>query len=163
MADRMNKNCYVLGRGSVFRMVDQVTESQNGMSDGEVLSGRPGIVVLSPSLQVLHMNRQAQILIRDMASTALEVKQLNDRTHVLPPVLIHLAGEIPRVLRRPHERSEKGLLEIRHAANWSDTPVSIRGVGVPNGHEVEHARIVLFLTETSTDPLENHQSLGDEH
>jgi len=72
MADRMNKNCYVLGRGSVFRMVDQVTESQNGMSDGEVLSGRPGIVVLSPSLQVLHMNRQAQILIRDMASTVLE-------------------------------------------------------------------------------------------
>lgn len=64
MADRMNKNCYVLGRGSVFRMVDQVTESQNGMSDGEVLSGRPGIVVLSPSLQVLHMNRQAQILIQ---------------------------------------------------------------------------------------------------
>jgi hypothetical protein len=133
------------------------------MSDGEVLSGRPGIVVLSPSLQVLHVNRQAQILIRDLASTALEVKQLNDRTHVLPPMLINLAGEILRVLRSRHERNEKGLLEIRHAANWSDKPVFIRGVGVPNGHGVEHARIVFSLTETSTDPLENHQSLGDEH
>jgi hypothetical protein len=40
-------------------MVDQVKESQNDMSSGRVLSGSPGIVVLSPSLQVLHMNRQA--------------------------------------------------------------------------------------------------------
>jgi hypothetical protein len=144
-------------------MLEQVKEFQNGMSNGEVLSGRPGIVVLSPSLQVLHMNRQAQILIRDVVPTALEVKQLNDRTHVLPPVFINLAGEILRVLRSRHERSEKGLLEIRHAANWSDRPVFVRGVGVPNGHGVEHARIVLFLTETSTDPLESHQSLGNEH
>mgnify|MGYP001467937719 CR=1 FL=1 len=42
-------------------MVDQVPESQSDMSSGEVLSGRPGTVVLSPWLEVLYMNRQAAL------------------------------------------------------------------------------------------------------
>lgn len=39
-----------------FSMVDQEEEIQNDISSGTVLSRRPGIVVLSPSVQVLHMN-----------------------------------------------------------------------------------------------------------
>lgn len=146
-----------------FSMVDQVEDPQNDISSGTVLSRGPGIVVLSPSMQVLHMNRQAHVLIRDLAPTTPETQQSNHRTEILPPVLINLAGEILSVLRSRHERSEKGLLVIRYAADWSDKPVFIRGVGVPNGHGVEHARIVFFLTEASTDPLENHQSLGNEY
>jgi hypothetical protein len=38
--------------------------------------------------------------------------------------------------------------------------VFIRGVGVPNGHGVDHARIVLILTGTSATHSENRQSLG---
>ena len=141
-------------------MVDQVKESQNDMSNGKVLSGSPGIVVLSPSLQVLHMNRQAHLLISDLVPTTPEAHRPNNRTGVLPPALINLAGEIIRVLRSRHERSEKGQFEIWHVANGFGKSVSIRGVGVPNGHGEEHARIVLLLTGASANYLENHRSPG---
>jgi hypothetical protein len=55
--------------------------------------------------------------------------------------------------------SKQGQFEIRHFAKGSGKPVSIRGVGVPNGHGVEHARIVLVLTEASANHTENHQNL----
>lgn len=139
-------------------MVDQGKEPQSGMSNGKVLSGGPGIVVLSPSLQILHMNRQAHLLISDLAPITPEAQQPNHRTDILHPVLINLAGEILRVLRSHHEMSEKGQFEIRHAFNGSGKPVCIRGMGLPNGQGVEHARIVLVLTGTSVNHSENHES-----
>ena len=141
-------------------MVDQGKEPQSNMSSGKVLLGRPGIVVLSPSLEVLHMNRQAHLLISDLVPTTPEAQQPNHRADLLPPALINLAGEILGMLRRRHEMSEKGEFEIRHSANESGKPVCIRGVGVPNGHGVESARIVLVLTGTSANHSEHHQSLG---
>ncbi len=140
-------------------MVDQVKESQNGMSNGKVLYGSPGIgiVVLSPSLQILHMNRQAQILISDLVPTTPETQQRNHRSDVLPPALVNLSREILRVLRKRHKMSEKGQFEIRHVTNGSGKPVSIRGMGVPNGQGVEHARIVLLLTGTSANYSEPYQ------
>jgi hypothetical protein len=141
-------------------MVDQVKESQSNMSRGTVLSGGPGIVVLSPSMKILHLNRQARFLINGLASTTSEAQQPNNRTDILPPVLINLAGEILSVLRSRHEMKAKGQFEIRHSVNENGLPVSIRGVGVPNGHGVEQARILLVLTETSADHSENHRSLG---
>ena len=141
-------------------MVDQVPEVQSDIGSGEVLSRGPGIVVLSPSLQVLHMNRQAIKLASLLGSAEPKGQQPNDPTMVLPQPLTDLAGEIHRVLRSRHEMSEKGQFEIRHSANWSGKPVSILGVGVPNGHGVEHARIVLVLTEASANHSENHQNHG---
>jgi hypothetical protein len=130
-------------------MADQVEESQKEISSGEVLCGGPGIVVLSPLLEVMYMNRQAHVLISDLVLTTPAPQQPNNRTGVLPPALINLAGEILSVLRSRHEMSVKGQFEIRHAVNGSGKPVSVRGVGVPNGQGVEHARILLFLTGTS--------------
>lgn len=138
-------------------MVDQVKESQSNMSSGRVLSEGPGIVVLSPSLQVLHLNSQALILIRSLMPTTPGVQQPNDQTHVLPPALITLVGVVLNALRSSHTMSEKGLIEIRHSVNETGQPVSIRGVGVPNGHGVEQARIVLLLTGMSGDRSENPQ------
>jgi hypothetical protein len=140
-----------------IRMGDQVKVSQHDMSSGKVLSDGPGIVVLAPSMQILHLNRQAQSLIGDLASATPEAQQPNHRMDVLPPVLINLAGEILSVLRSRHEMSEKGQFEIRHCANGLGRPVFIRGVGVPNGQGVAHARIVLLLTGMSGDRSENPQ------
>ena len=123
-------------------MVDQVKEPQNDISNGKVLSGSPGIVVLTPSLQILHMNDQAQILISDMVpSTTPAAQQPNNRTEILPPALITLSREIIKVLRRRHERSEEGQFEIRYVADESGKPVFIRGMGVPNRGGIGHARI----------------------
>jgi hypothetical protein len=127
-------------------MVDQVKESQKEISSGEVLFGGPGIVVLSPLLEVMYMNRQAHVLFSELVPTTQAAQQPNNRTDILPPALINLAGEILSVLRSRHEMSEKGQFEMRHSVNGSGKPVSIRGVGVPSGQGVEHSRIVLLLT-----------------
>ena len=142
-------------------MGDQGKESQSDMSSGKVLLGRPGIVVLSPSLEVLHINRQAHLLICDLVPTPPKAQHPNHRTDVLPPALINLAGEILSVLRSRHEINEKRQFEIRHSTNETGKPVFIRGVGVPNGQGVDHARIVFVLTGTSANHSENRQSLGN--
>lgn len=116
-------------------------------------------MVLSPSLQILHMNRQAQILISDLVPITSETQQPNHRSDILPPALVNLSREILSVLRSSHERSEKGQCVIQHSAHGSGKPVSIRGMGVPNGQGVEHARIVLFLTGTSANYSESYQML----
>lgn len=141
-------------------MVDQGKKSQSDMSSGQVLFGRPGIVVLSPSLEVLHINRQAHLLICDLGPTTPEAQHPNHRTDGLPPALINLACEILKVLRSRHEINEKGQFEIRHSTNETGKPVFIRGVGVSNGQGVDQARIVLVLTGTSANHSENRQSLG---
>jgi hypothetical protein len=142
-------------------MADQGKESQSDMSSGKVLLGSPGIVVLSPSLEVLHINRQAHLLICDLVPTTPEAQHPNHRMDVLPPALINLAGEILSGLRSRYEINEKGQFEIRHSTNETGKPVFIRGVGLPNGHGVDHARIVFVLTGTSANHAENLHSLGN--
>ena len=137
-------------------MVDQVKATQNDMISGKVLSREPGIVVFSPSLEVLYLNCHAQFLFTNLDSAIPEAQQANYRTGAFPPALINLAGEIIRVLRSRHEMGEKGELEIRRSANGFGKSVRIRGLGVPNGHGIEHARIVLVLTEVNASHSENH-------
>jgi hypothetical protein len=141
-------------------MVDQETAAQNDMISRQVLSGGPGIVLLSPSLQILHMNRQARLLISDLAPTTPEAQYPNHRAERFPPAPINSAVELVRMLRRRHEMGEKGLLEIRRSASGSGNLVRIRGVGVPNEHVKEHAYIVLVLTEVSASRSEDHQRSG---
>lgn len=90
-----------------------------------------------PSLQILYMNRQARVLINDLVPTTSTAQQPNNRMDILPPALINLTGEIISALRSSHPMSEKGLIAIRHSVNETGQPVSIRGVGVSNGHGIE--------------------------
>ncbi|HKO30741.1 MAG TPA: hypothetical protein VJU54_06360 [Nitrospiraceae bacterium] len=128
------------------------------MSNGKVLSGGPGIVVLSHVLEVLHINRQAIKLAGLLGRVQANGQLANKATGILPPPLTDLAGKIISLLQSRHERSEKGQIEIRHSANGSDKPVHVRGVGVPDRDGIACARIVLILTEASANDSENHQN-----
>jgi len=143
-----------------YPMIDQATVAQPDVISGQVLSGGKGIVVLSSSLEILHMNRQARLLISDLAPTTPEAQYPNHRAERFPPAPINSAVELVRVLRRRHEMGEKGLLEIRRSASGSGNLVRIRGVGVPNEHVKKHAYIVLVLTEVSASRSEDHQRSG---
>jgi hypothetical protein len=144
-------------RGTVFILVNYMKEFQSEMSNGNVLSRGPGIVVLSHSMEVLHMNRQAIKLARLLGSDDMNGQPSSYATGVLPPSLTDLAREILSVLRSRHERSDKGEFEILQSANESGKPVRIRGVGVPNREGIKHVRIVLVLTETSDIHSENQK------
>ena len=114
-------------------------------------------MVLSPSLQVLYMDRQAQILISDLVPTTPEAQQSNDQTHVLPPALMTLAGVILNALRSCHKMSEKGLIEIRDVADSPSNQVLIRGIGLPSPNGLQDSRIVIVLTEMSVNRVKTDQ------
>jgi len=138
-------------------MVDQVEESQQCPSSGTVLSGGPGIVVLSPSLEVLHMNRQAIKLAGMLDPAEPRGQELNHSTSVLTPPLTNLAGEILNALRRYNETTGKGQCEIRHIADNLGKRVLIRGIGVPSVNGMRDSRVVLVLAEMSAISEKTHR------
>jgi hypothetical protein len=145
----------------LFNIVHRVKECQGDKSNGKVLSGGPGIVVLSHVLEVLHINRQAVKLASLLGPAQRDGHLPNHATWILPPPLTDLADKILSMLRSRHDWSESGQVEIRQSANESDTPVDIRGVGVPDGHGAAHARIVFILTETRANHSENQDGNGN--
>jgi hypothetical protein len=132
-------------------MVDQEEESQHSLSRGAVLSGGPGIVVLSSSLHILHMNRQAIKLAAMLGSAEHRVQELNNPLGVLIQPLIKLAGTILDGLRRSNETTDTGRSELRHAVDNLGQRVLIRGIGVPSANGLQGSRIVLVLSEISAD------------
>lgn len=136
-------------------MLDRANTLQDDLSGGKALLGSPGIVVLSPSLQMLHINRQAISLAGMLGSAEARDRASNHPVGILPSVLTNLAGEILRMLRSRKDMSDQEQFEMRYEADNSGSPILIRGVGVPNRHGVQHARIVLLLTKAHTNHLEN--------
>ena len=139
-------------------MVDQEKEAQHSLSRGAVLSGGPGIVVLSPSLEVLHMNRQALKLAGMLGTAEPRGQELNHSTSVLTPPLTNLAGEVLNALRRANETTDKGQFEIRHVAGNLGKRVQMRGIGVPSVNGLRDSRIVLVLAEMGAGSEEAHRA-----
>jgi hypothetical protein len=132
-------------------MADQEEESQHSLSRGAVLSGGSGIVVLSSSLHILHMNRQAIKLAAMLGSAGHRVQEVNYPLGVLIQPLIELAGTILDGLRRSHETTDTGRSELSHAVDNLGQRVLIRGIGVPSANGLQDWRIVLLLSEISVD------------
>ena len=132
-------------------MVDQEEESQHSLSRGAVSSGGPGIVVLSSSLHILHMNRKAIKLVAMLGSAEHRVQELNYSLGALIQPLIKLAGPILDGLLRSNETTDTGRSELRHAVDSLGQRVLIRGIGVPSANGPQDSRIVLVLSEISAD------------
>ena len=138
-------------------MVYQVEESQQCIGNGRVLSGGPGIVVLSPSLEILHMNRQAIKLAGMLGPAEPRDQELNHSTSVLTPSMTNLAGEILNALGRCSETIDTGQCEIHHVAGNLGKRVLIRGIGIPSVKGMRASRIVLVLTEMGANSEEIHR------
>lgn len=107
-----------------------------------------GIVVLSAAMQLLHMNRQAAEL----------SKQINAAEHggggtltsahgVLPAALTELCGEIIKALHVRTEAKDWEQFEIKRVAGNPEQPILLRGFGLPDQGGVQHARLVVTLEE----------------
>jgi hypothetical protein len=138
-------------------MVDEATADQNDMISGQVLSGGKGIVVLSPSLQILHMNRQA-IKLAGMSGPAEPGDQkLNHPARILNSPLTNLGDTILKALRRGNETTGKGQSGLHYAVSIPGKRVMIRGIGVPSAKGLQDSRIVLVLDELSANSDETHR------
>lgn len=130
-------------------MVDEATADQNDMISGQVLSRGKGIVVLSSSLQILHMNRQAIKLAGMFGPPEPGGQKLNHPARVLISPLTNIADTILKALRRGNETTGKGQSGLHHVVSILGKRVMIRGIGVPSAKGLQDSRIVLVLDELS--------------
>lgn len=107
----------------------------------------PGIVVLSSSLQLLHMNRQAAELSTQI-NKAENGKEYKKIAHgVLPAALTELCAEILKVLQVRTEAKDWEQFEVKRLAGNPARPILLRGFGLPERGGIQQSRIVITMEE----------------
>jgi len=106
----------------------------------------PGIVVLSPSLHLLHMNRRALALLTPLNGTVHETAQSieADRAVAAP---LHLHGQ--NILQTMQARLAANNWEPFHQYSLiggSSGQILIKGFGLPDLRGAAHSRIVMLLS-----------------
>lgn len=106
-----------------------------------------GIVVLSSSMQLLHMNRQATELSKLINMAENGGKPAKAAQGVLPSALTELCAEIIKALQVRTEAKDWEQFEIKRVAGNPNQPVLLRGFGLPDRSGIQHARLVVTLEE----------------
>jgi DNA-binding CsgD family transcriptional regulator len=107
----------------------------------------PGIVVLSASMQLLHMNRQASELAKQINIAEHGSSSVRSAHGVLPAALTELCGEIVKALHVRTEAKDWEQFEIKRVTGNPDQPILLRGFGLPDRGGVQFARLVVTLEE----------------
>ncbi len=123
--------------GSTHGHVDSITEQRAG----------PGIVVLSSSLQLLHMNRQASELCKKINQAEHTAESPKQAHGVLPTALTELSSEIIRALTVRTEAKDWEQFEVKRLAGASEQPILLRGFGLPDRGGINNARLVITMEE----------------
>lgn len=106
-----------------------------------------GIVVLSSSMQLLHMNRQATELSKLINMAENGGAPAKSAQGVLPSALTELCAEIIKALQVRTEAKDWEQFEIKRIAGNPNQPVLLRGFGLPDRSGMQHARLVVTLEE----------------
>ena len=106
-----------------------------------------GIVVLSSSMQLLHMNRQAAELSKLINMTENGGTSVKTAHGVLPSALTELCAELIKALQVRTEAKDWEQFEVKRIAGNPNQPVLLRGFGLPDREGVQHARLVVTLEE----------------
>lgn len=106
-----------------------------------------GIVVLSASMQLLHMNRQASELAKKINAIEHGGNTAKFAHGVLPAVLTELCSEIIKALHIRTEAKDWEQFELKRIAGDPNKPILLRGFGLPDRGGVQNARLVVTLEE----------------
>ncbi|MBX3237342.1 MAG: response regulator transcription factor [Nitrospiraceae bacterium] len=106
-----------------------------------------GIVVLSSSMQLLHMNRQAAELSKQINMAENGGVPAKAAQGVLPSALTELCAEIIKALQVRTEAKDWEQFEVKRVAGNPNQPVLLRGFGLPDRGGIQHARLVVTLEE----------------
>ncbi len=130
--------------------MDTQQTPSNPNDPGEVIADQrsgPGIVVLSTSMQLLHMNRQAS----DLSKLINEAEKINNTgmiaSGVLPKALTELCGEIVKALQIRTEAKDWEQFEVKALAGDQNKPILLRGFGLPDQAGIQQSRIVVTMEE----------------
>lgn len=133
----------------------QPADQSDGLVDQRAGSG---IVVLTASMQLLHMNRQASELAKKINSAEQTGNAARSAHGVLPTALTELCGEIIKALHVRTEAKDWEQFEVKRVTGDPNQPVLLRGFGLPDRGGVEHARLVVTMEE-----LGRRQNLNTDH
>ncbi len=105
----------------------------------------PGILVIGPPMQLVHMNEQAWELIRHINEGEQGSEHSKRAKGLLPKCLHQLCAEVFQHLRDRTDVKDWERFEIKHLIGAPQNAVLIRGFGVPDRTGFEYSRIVLLL------------------
>jgi DNA-binding CsgD family transcriptional regulator len=106
-----------------------------------------GIVVLSSSMQLLHMNKQAAELSKQINMAENNGGPPRAAQGVLPAILTELCLEIVKALQVRTEAKDWEQFEVKRIAGNANHPILLRGFGLPDKGGVQHARLVVTMEE----------------
>ncbi len=130
-------------------------DPSDGLADQRAGSG---IVVLSASMQLLHMNRQASELAKKINAAEQGGNSPKSAHGVLPAALTELCGEIIKALQVRTEAKDWEQFEVKRVTGDPNQPVLLRGFGLPDRGGIQFARLVVTMEE-----LGRKQNLNTEH
>ena len=102
----------------------------------------PGIVVLTPSLQVLHMNRRAMVLLNQLEYTA---QSIGAERAVAAPLHQHCQDIIETLRARLGSNNWEQFHQQRTIGD-STHSILLKGFGLPDPRGLPHSRIVILLS-----------------
>ena len=111
------------------------------MNQDQEVTG-PGIVVLSPSLQVLHMNRRAMALLNQLERTAQSIGA--DRA-VAAPLHQHCQDITEAMQARLAANNWEQFHQYRTIGDSYHT-ILLKGFGLPDRRGLPHSRILMLLS-----------------
>lgn len=120
----------------------------------------PGIVVLSPNLQVLHMNLQAMALLNRLKHTA---RSIGAEHAVVAPLHQHCQEIIEIMQSRMRSNNWEQFRKYRTIGSSTDS-IFVYGFGLPDRRGLPHSRIVMLLSPhaSSSTPVAGGRESSEE-
>ena len=106
----------------------------------------PGILLLSPALKLMHMNRRAWELSRKIT----QGENGKAATGVLPPAVTELCAEVVTAFQVRTNAKDWDQVQIRRLVGTTNPPVLLRALGLPDHcGGFQQARILIIMEEVA--------------
>ncbi|RPH78884.1 MAG: hypothetical protein EHM80_09200 [Nitrospiraceae bacterium] len=109
----------------------------------------PGIVVLSPSLQVLFMNQRAIALLNQLDHTA---QSIGTEREISAPLHQHCQDMVETLQTRMRSSNWEQFQQDCTIGNSPHTIV-LKGFGLPDRRGLSHSRIMMLLSPHAAQPI----------
>jgi DNA-binding CsgD family transcriptional regulator len=105
----------------------------------------PGILLLSPALQLMHINRQAL----ELSGKIMRAENGKAATGLLPRAVTALCAEVITALQVRTDAKDWEQVQIRCLVSTPNPPVLLRAFGFPDQGGAQRGRILILMEEVA--------------
>jgi hypothetical protein len=128
-------NLFFMDHVIVTKGVNEVDQKQEEIG--------PGVVVLSPSLQVLFINRRAVALLNQLEQTA---ESIGPNRDLAAPMRQHCQDIIETLEARLSSHNWEQFQQCRTIGDSDHSSIILKGFGIPDRRGLSYSRIVMLLS-----------------